>query len=130
MAANGVWVVQFTAGFAVNFAYCSILMLRRHNAAVLLGKSTIYNLGLVTTMALMWIGSFYLYGMGAARTGRWGAILGWPLFISLAIVVGNLWGLGRGEWSSTPRQARRQLNRGLAAVLVAVVLFAFGSAMP
>jgi len=129
MAANAAWVVQFTAGFAVNFAYCAILMVRRRNTAALLGRNTLYNLVLVGAMALMWIGSFYLYGMGAARTGRWGAILGWPLFISLAIVVGNLWGLGRGEWSSAPRQARAQLNRGLAAVLLAVVLFAFGSAM-
>jgi L-rhamnose-H+ transport protein len=128
MAANAAWVVLFTAGFAVNFAYCVILMARRRNAA-LFRKSTAFNLALVAAMALMWIASFYLYGMGAARMGRWGAILGWPLFISLAIVVGNLWGLRRGEWTSATRLARTQLNRGLAAMLLAVALFGLGGAL-
>jgi L-rhamnose-H+ transport protein len=129
MAANAAWVVQFTAGFAVNFAYCMILMAKRRNAALLLGRSSAYNLVLVAAMALMWIGSFYLYGMGTARMGRSGAILGWPLFISLAIVVGNLWGLRRGEWTSATQLARTQLKRGLVAMLLAVALFGLGSAI-
>ena len=71
-------------------------------------------------MALMWIGSFYLYGAGAAKLGRWGAIAGWPLFISLSIVVGNLWGLWRGEWQGAPALSRRLLNQGLLVLIVAV----------
>ena len=87
------------------------------------------NLALVASMALIWIGSFYLYGIGAARMGRWGAIIGWPIFISLSILAGNLWGISRGEWRSARPDARAQLNRGLIVVLVAVALFALSGAM-
>jgi L-rhamnose-H+ transport protein len=85
------------------------------------------NLGLSTVMALMWIGSFYLYGAGATKLGRWGAVAGWPLFISLSIVVGNLWGLSRGEWRNAPAVARRRLNQGLLVLIVAVVTVALSN---
>jgi L-rhamnose-H+ transport protein len=128
MAGTAAWVVQFTAGFVVDFTYCVFLIVRRRRAE-LFRHSFARNLFLVAAMAMMWIGSFYLYAMGAARMGRWGAIIGWPIFISLAIFTGNLWGLARGEWSSASQPARAQLNRGLSAVLVAVALFGFASAL-
>jgi len=128
MAGNAAWVVQFTAGFVVNIIYCTSLILRHGNAR-LIGRNFARNTGLIATMALLWIGSFYLYGMGAARMGRWGAIIGWPLFISLSILVGNLWGLRRGEWIDARPAARASLNRGLIVVLVAVALFGVGTAI-
>jgi L-rhamnose-H+ transport protein len=127
-AGNAAWVVLFTAGFAVNFIYCIFLIAKRRNAAML-GRNLARNSGLVVAMALLWIGSFYLYGMGAAHMGRWGTIIGWPLFISLAILVGNLWGLWRGEWTTAMPSARAQLSRGFIVVLSAVVLFGVASAL-
>ncbi len=128
LAGNAAWVVQFTAGFVVNFVYCAILMVRRRNAAFILHHAP-RNLSLVAGMALMWILSFYLYGLGATLMGRWGPIIGWPVFISLAILVGNLWGLWRGEWKSASPSARARLSRGLLVILGALVLFGLGSAL-
>lgn len=127
MAGNAAWALFFTAGFAVNSAYCLVLMLRRRNLGALrleLGR----NLALMASMGLIWIGSFYLYGMGATRMGRWGGILGWPLFISLAILVGNLWGIRRGEWTGASVAARRRLTVGLSLLFVAVLCFGLSSA--
>jgi L-rhamnose-H+ transport protein len=69
-----------------------------------------------------------LYGAGASKLGRWGAVVGWPLFISLSIVTGNLWGISRGEWRGTPARARHLLNLGLAVLLIAVVTIALSNA--
>src|SRR5678816_3270378 len=85
------------------------------------------NLGLSALMAAMWIGSFYLYGAGAAKLGRWGIVVGWPLFISLSIVIGNLWGLWRGEWRNAHASARSLLNRGLIVLIVAVIIVAISN---
>ena len=87
------------------------------------------NLLLMAAMGLIWIGSFYLYGIGAARMGKWGGIIGWPVFIALSIIVGNLWGIWRGEWASAPGAARRMLNWGLAVLLVAIAIFGVSSAL-
>jgi hypothetical protein len=51
-------------------------------------------------------------------------VVGWPLFISLSIIVGNLWGLWRGEWQGAPAVARRLLNQGLLVLIVAVIMVA------
>jgi len=90
-------------------------------------RETPRNLGLSALMAVMWIGSFYLYGAGAAKLGRWGVVVGWPLFISLSIIVGNLWGLWRGEWRGAPAAARRLLNQGLLVLIVAVITAALSN---
>ena len=82
-------------------------MISKGTASAYWGPETARNPGLSAAMAIMWIASFYLYGAGAAKLGRWGLIVGWPLFISLSIVMGNVWGLWRGEWRGAPVAARR-----------------------
>jgi L-rhamnose-H+ transport protein len=124
---NTVWALFFTMGCVANLAYCLYLIISKRSLGQYLNPETPRNLGLSAGMALMWIGSFYLYGAGAAKLGRWGAIAGWPLFISLSIVVGNLWGLWRGEWQGAPALARRLLNQGLLVLIVAVLTVALSN---
>jgi L-rhamnose-H+ transport protein len=124
---NTVWALLFTLGCVANLAYCAYLMISKQTLGQYFNREAPRNLGLSAAMALMWIGSFYLYGAGAAKLGRWGAIAGWPLFISLSIVVGNLWGLWRGEWQGAPAVARRMLNQGLLVLIVAVITVALSN---
>jgi L-rhamnose-H+ transport protein len=124
---NTVWALLFTLGFVVNLIYCLFLMVRRRTLRQYWNRETARNLGLSALMALLWIGSFYLYGASAARLGRWGIVVGWPLFISLSIVMGNIWGLWRGEWQGAPACARRSLNRGLLVLIAAVITVALSN---
>jgi L-rhamnose-H+ transport protein len=124
---NTVWALFFTLGFVANLGCCVYLMIAKGTVGQYWNHETPRNLRLSALMALMWIGSFYLYGAGATRLGRWGAVVGWPLFISLSIVVGNLWGLSRGEWKSAPAGAKRLLNMGMLVLLVAVITVAISN---
>jgi len=124
---NTVWALLFTFGCGINLAYCLWLMITKKTTRQYWNPETGRNLGLSALMALMWIGSFYLYGAGAARLGRWGVVAGWPLFISLSIMMGNIWGLWRGEWQGAPARARRLLNQGLLVLIAAVVTVALSS---
>jgi L-rhamnose-H+ transport protein len=123
-AGNTVWALLFTLGFIVNMTYCSYLMVSRKTLGQYFSRATPRDLGLSALMAAMWIGSFYLYGAGAARLGRAGVVMGWPLFISLSIAVGNIWGLWRGEWKGSPPDGRRLLNQGLGILMIAIVTLA------
>jgi L-rhamnose-H+ transport protein len=124
---NTVWALLFTLGCVANLAYCLYLIISKRTLGQYWNRETPRTLGLSAGMALTWIGSFYLYGAGAAKLGRWGAIAGWPLFISLSIVVGNLWGLWRGEWQGAPALSRRMLNQGLLVLIAAVLTVAFSN---
>jgi len=124
-AANAVWILFFTAGGVVNCAYCVWLILRGRSGSSSPGPETGRNLGLAALMALLWIGSFYLYGLASRSIGGWGLVAGWPIFISISIGTGVLLGLWRGEWKGAPRPARRLRNWGLAILFAAVVVIAF-----
>jgi len=126
MAGNAAWALLFTLGSIVNVAYCLVLMARRGNLGAL-ARHPARNFGCIAIMSILWIGSFYLYGMGAARMGSWGPVVGWPLFISMAILLGNLLGLWRGEWAGAPPRARSLLARGMAVLILSVLLFGFAA---
>lgn len=123
-AGNTVWALLFTLGGVSNLAYCGYRMMARKSFRQFGSRQSLRNLTLSAVMALMWIASFYLYGAGAARLGHWGVIVGWPLFISLSIITGNLWGLWRGEWRNASASARSFLNAGLLVLIAAVVIVA------
>jgi len=128
-SSSSVWVLFFTVGFIVNFGYCFFLMVRRKKVKEYFGPNAARNLGLSALMAIMWIGSFYLYGMGTAKLGRWGVVVGWPLFISSAILVGNLWGIWRGEWKDASPSAGLMLKEGLLVLLIAVITIGISNSL-
>jgi len=123
-AANAVWVLFFSMGFVVNGAYCLWQMQRKSQLSNLFHHATPRNLALIFAMAAMWIGSFYIYGIGTSLLGSTGAILAWPLFICTSILIGNFWGLRAGEWTSSTPAARNTLRAGMAILLLSVIVIA------
>jgi len=123
-AGNSVWVLFFTMGFVVNGAYCLWQMQRKAQLSSLLHHATPRNITLIFTMAAMWIGSFYIYGIGTSLLGATGAILAWPLFICTSILIGNFWGIRAGEWTSSTAAARSTLRSGMAILLLSVIVIA------
>jgi L-rhamnose-H+ transport protein len=129
LAGNVVWALFFTAGFAVNAGYCLYRMRRAHGEEAVADRPLPSNIFWTALMGLLWIGSFYGYGVGAARLGPLGPAVGWPLFITCSICVGNGVGLMRGEWRHAPRAARRLLTGSLLVLIAAVGLIAASAAL-
>jgi L-rhamnose-H+ transport protein len=123
-AGNAVWVLFFSMGFLANGAYCLWQMQRKAQLATLLSRATPRNVALIFAMGAMWIGSFYIYGLGTSLLGSTGAILAWPLFICTSILIGNFWGLRAGEWTSSTPAARNTLRAGMAILLLSVIVIA------
>ncbi len=127
MAGNAAWALLFTAGFLLNFGYCLGLMVRSGNLGALANDFG-RNLGWIALMAAMWIGSFYLYGMGAAH-GQMGRHCG----LAAVYLVGHSGGQPLGPVARRMAQREavgpRALNLGLVVLLVAVAVFGAASAL-
>ncbi len=127
LAGNVVWSLFFTAGAIVNAGYCLYLMRKTGTIKALGNEFKTSNWLLMLAMSLMWIGSFYFYGIGCSFLGNFGLIIGWPLLITLSIVVGNLWGLFRGEWKGATKKSRKTLNLGLVILVISIVITALSN---
>jgi L-rhamnose-H+ transport protein len=105
------------------FGFLMFLMAKNRTFGIMFSEMSLKNLGLGFVMAAFWIGSFYLYGYSSFKLGNLGSIIGWPLFISISIVVGNMWGIWQGEWKESSRRAKSMLNAGLVVLVVAMIIF-------
>jgi len=127
MAGNLVWLLFFTIGFAANGAYTIYLMIRDHSISEFRNAFSSCNILVTGIAAACWIGSFYLYGNAAGMLGSFGAIIAWPLFISIAILTGNLAGIWNGEWKNASLRSKRMLRSGMLIFLLAVLLISLSN---
>ena len=123
MAANAVWVPVLFAGGMPGLVYC-LWLLRRHRSASAFGAGGTSAYWLLTlVMAALWFGSVLLYGIGALRIGSLGAVIGWPVFMSGAVVASFAWGALAGEWRKSGSKPVALMLAGIVLLVAAMVLF-------
>jgi len=128
MAANPIWALTVTGGFVANCVYCVYLLNKNHTWKVFgEGNALVcWLLGLST--GLLWFGGTVLYGTGAASMGALGNIVGWPIFMTLDIIVGLFWGAVSGEWKGASRKALAYNWGGVVVLLLAIAVISAGNA--
>jgi L-rhamnose-H+ transport protein len=78
-------------------------------------------------MAIFWFSSTMLYGVSVGKLGDLGPILGWPLFMSLIVIVASLLGIATGEWKNTGKRPVRIQLVGVGFLVAAVFVLALTS---
>src|SRR6267154_889428 len=128
MAANPIWTLTVTGGFVPNFLYCAYLLNKNRTWSVFrVGNPSAYwPLGILT--GLLWFGGIVFYGMGAASLGALGGIVGWPIFMTVDILAGRLWGAVSGEWNGERRKALIYNWTGVGVLLLAIAIISAGNA--
>ncbi len=124
-AGTVVWAILFSTGGIVNVLYCLYLMGVNKTANYARVKESPKNFLLLLLMSLIWIGSFILYGIGATKMGSWGTVIGWSVYMALAIMVAMLWGIFQGEWVGATRATKLLMAKGVVIIFCAIVIFAF-----
>jgi L-rhamnose-H+ transport protein len=124
MASNAIWPLALTSGAVTNIGYALWLMKRNGTAAQLRGPASHWLYGFL--MGALCFASFLVYGLGATALGELGGIVGWPLFMSMALITSNLLGALSGEWRNAPRAAWGYSLAGIALLMVAIAIVARG----
>jgi L-rhamnose-H+ transport protein len=125
MASNAIWPLALTAGTIANAGYCVLLMNRNRTWGQFAAGGAGHWLG-GSLMGLLCFASFLVYGLGATALGSLGGIVGWPLFMSMALLTSNLLGAFSGEWRGAPRQAWMYSIAGMVLLIVAITVIARG----
>lgn len=123
---NAIWVPLMIAGAIPNLLYCVYLMKKNRTGDRFSNGGGAYWL-LALLMAFFWFASSIMYGVSAAKLGELGPVLGWPLFMSLIVIVASVVGIVTGEWKNTGKAPVRIQAIGVAILVIAVVVFSRAS---
>jgi L-rhamnose-H+ transport protein len=84
---------------------------------------------LAAVMAVLHDAAIFLFGLGWINLGDLGVAVGYPVFMSFAIIVGNVHGFRTGEWKGASRGSIGLIVVGIAILIAGVCLLAQGKAM-
>lgn len=118
-----VWLPLLLGGAVPNLAYCAYLLGHRGTWNRFRGAWPARNLTLAAAMAALWFFSTVLYGVAAQGLGAWGVVLGWPVFMSVIVIVAALLGVAAGEWRHSGRTPILFQAAGILLLVVAIVAF-------
>jgi len=128
MAANPIWALTVTAGSLANLIYCGYLLNKNRTWSAYGKGPVLTNWLLGISMGALWFSGTALYGTGAAWMGSLGGIIGWPIFMTLDILVALLWGAVAGEWKGASRRAYAYCWTGVFVLLAAIAMISAGNA--
>ena len=86
-------------------------------------------LALALVMALLHDGAIFFFGLGYINLGKLGVSVGYAVFMSLAIIVGNVHGFRSGEWKGASRRSIAWIVAGIAILIVGVCILGKGNQM-
>lgn len=127
LAGNAIWALFFTFGSIINIGYCAFLIIRNKSMDQFMANMTLKNIKWGFIMAVLWIVSFYVYGVSTTKLGNLGNIIGWPLFMSISIIAGNLWGVWKGEWKGATSKSKIYLKLGIFVLIIAIINIALSN---
>jgi hypothetical protein len=121
---NAIWLPLLFAGFASTAVYCAFLLSRHGRWRDFWAPQAIWYWLLALVMAICWFGSVEIYGVGAAKLGPAGPILGWPIFLCSSITTANFWGAVTGEWRHTAPRPKQLVFAGIATLVISIFVIA------
>jgi L-rhamnose-H+ transport protein len=122
------WILVLSGGFIINFGYAVFLIFRNKSYKDYRSAGSTKALLKVVATAAMWFAAIGIYGQGAAIMGNIGPVIGWVIFMALALVVSNLWGLKTGEWKNL-RKPKKYLLIGNIILVISWIILGCANAM-
>ena len=116
------WIYVFIGGFIVQIIYAVVLLIKNksYKTYFVSGSGKAYFTIFLT--ALFWFAALGLYGQGATIMGRFGSVFGWTMFISISLIVSNVWAVLTSEWKNSGKAFKMLLIGNLLLLISAVVL--------
>jgi L-rhamnose-H+ transport protein len=121
-ASIAVWIPVLWAGGIPGVLYTVGCLAKGRSAALYRAKNSGAYWPLVGLMSVLWLGSVVLYGNGVAKIGSLGPIVGWPAFMSGAVIFSAAWGALFGEWRNSGRTAKVAMTAGVVCLMAAILI--------
>lgn len=116
-------------GALSSLAYCAFKLSKNKTWRQLTRAPIPRILIIALIMALLHNGAILFFGFGASDLGDLGVGIGYAVFMSFAIIVGNVNGFITGEWKGASQQSKLWIAAGIAVLIIGVSVLAKGNIM-
>ncbi len=117
------WFPLLAGGAIPNLLYTAFLLRKNKTVGLFAGRELVSYILLTACMAALWFASTTLYGIASGSLGSLGTVLGWPIFMSIVVVIASVIGWLAGEWRNSGKRPLRLQLAGLVMLVAAVFLF-------
>jgi hypothetical protein len=121
-AGIAIWIPVLLAGGIPGFFYTLILLSKGRSAPLFREAGTTLYWPLIALMGALWLGSILFFGYGAQKSGPIGLIVGWPIFMSGAVIASAGWGALFGEWRDSGVKAKAAMVTGILFLTIAIAI--------
>jgi L-rhamnose-H+ transport protein len=122
LASIAVWMPVLLGGGIPGALYTLSLLMKNRSFSLYRQQGTRRYWLLVAVMGGLWLGSIVVYGNGVARIGVLGPVVGWPVFMSGAVIASTAWGTVFGEWKNSGMTAKAAMTSGVFCLLIAIII--------
>lgn len=127
-AAWAVTAMILWGGAVSSCLYCVVQLTRNKTWGHLSRPGVGRILLLAAIMAILHDAAIFFFGLGWIKLGDLGVSVGYPAFMSFAIIVGNIHGFCTREWKGASRASIVWIIVGIALLIAGVCLLAHGIA--
>ncbi len=128
MGGLAVWTLIFIGGGISSCGFSLFLLCKNKTWKDFKNQGSCRNLVYTFIMATLHFGCLFFYGLGAYKIGTLGTSVGFAIFQSGSLIVGNSLGFFTGEWKGADQKSRNLLFAGLAVLILGVVIVSIGNA--
>lgn len=130
---NAIYPFSNGGAWVTNVIGCLFLLRRNRTAGQFLrlkghggGKLAFY-WSMAALSGAFWYFQFFFYGMGHFHMGEKFGFTSWALHMAMLILFSNMWGFFFKEWVGVDKRPKRILHLGMAFIVVACILIAYGN---
>lgn len=116
-------------GSLSSLGYCVFKFSQNRSWGTLSAEGIGKTLFIALIMALLHDGAIIFFGIGASNLGALGVAVGYAVFMSFAIIVGNINGFLTGEWKGASSLSARWIVTGILILVIGVSVLATGNYM-
>lgn len=122
-------IVILWGGAVSSCLYCVVQLTKNNTWKNFSAPGAGLALAMALVMAFLHNGAIYFFNLGFPKLGDLGVPVGYPVFMSFAIIVGNIHGFRTGEWKGASSKSIGWIVTGIVILILGVCILAQGNAM-
>lgn len=128
LAGLSIWTLIFLGGMISSVAFTFFLLCKNKTWNQFGNVGSGRNIFFAIVMAVGHFACIFFYGLGGFELGELGTSVGFAIFQSGSLIIGNGLGLFTGEWARGSAESRRWLFIGLSVLILGIVIVSIGNA--